>query len=67
MASFRVKTSGNVITAQAFSDAAGTTQIGTDNVYTASSSTQTTKYGIIVTPASYGQGTTLSNVTITKN
>ena len=44
-----------------------TTQIGTDNVYTASSSTQTTKYGIIVTPASYGQGTTLSNVTITKN
>ena len=66
-AAFRVKTSGNQITAQAYSNTDFTGQIGSDNVYTATSPVRTKKFGLSIGPSSYNQGTTISKVSITKN
>ena len=63
-ASLRLTTSGNSITAKAYSGAGQTTQIGSDVT-----STQTaggTTHGIILAPGGYYQGTTVDNLSISK-
>lgn len=66
--SLRVKTKGNQITAQAFSDANLVTQIGTDLVYTATGATVTTKYGLAISPSAYQQSAIIGTaVNITRN
>jgi hypothetical protein len=53
--SLKVFTSGNQITAKAFSDTNFVTQIGTDLVHTATGATVGTQYGIAVSPSAYNQ------------
>jgi hypothetical protein len=66
--SLRVTTSGNQITARAFSDTDLVTQIGSDLVYTATGATVNTKYGIAVSPSAYNQSAIIgSSVDITRN
>ena len=66
-AAFRVKTSGDVITIQAYSDSGLTSQIGSDMVYTATGSTKSTKFGLAISPSSYNQTSTVSKITIDRN
>jgi hypothetical protein len=56
--------SGTTITAKAFSDSTATTQVGSDLVYTATGAAVTPMYGIVITPSSYAQGTTIGSITI---
>jgi hypothetical protein len=66
--SLRITTSGNQITARAFSDTDLVTQIGSDLVYTATGATVNTKYGIAVSPSAYNQSAIIgSSVDITRN
>jgi hypothetical protein len=53
--SLRVATSGNVITAQAFSDTALTNQLGSTVTYTATSPTTTSKYGVSLAASTSNQ------------
>ncbi len=64
---FRVKTTGNQITMQAYSDTAMTTQIGSDTNYTPSSPTKTKRFGLSIGPSAYNQGTSISSVIIKRN
>ena len=66
--SLLVSTSGNQITAKAYSDTNFVTQIGTDLVYTATGATVNTKYGIAVSPSAYNQSAIIgTSVDITRN
>lgn len=62
--SLRVTTSGSQITTKAYSDAAQVTQIDSDWVYTPTGVALTPKYGIVVTPTNYSQGSTIGDITI---
>jgi hypothetical protein len=66
-AAFRVKTTGNQITASAYSDSSQVTQIGSDLVYTATGATITAQNGIMIIPSTYNQGSTIDSVEIKKN
>lgn len=66
-AAFRVKTSGDQITVQAYSNADLTSQIGSDLTHNASSPTKTKRFGLSIGPSSYNQGTAISNVIIKRN
>lgn len=63
----RLKTSGNQIEVTAYSDTSATSQIDSPITYTATGSTQTKKYGLVVSPATYGQGTTVGEITVNPN
>jgi hypothetical protein len=66
--SLRVTTSGNQITARAFSDTNFVTQIGSDLIHTATGATVNTKYGIGVSPSVYNQSAIIgTSVDITRN
>lgn len=66
--SLRVSTSGNQITARAFSDNNFVTQIGTDLVHTASGATINTKYGIAISPSAYNQSAIIgTSVDVSRN
>ena len=66
--SLKVWTSGNQITARAFSDTNFVTQIGSDLVYTATGATITTQYGIGVSPSAYNQSAIIgTSVDISRN
>ena len=58
--------SGNQITARAYSDA-GSSQIGSDLVYTATGATITPTYGIVITPQPVSQGTVVGQLEIIRN
>lgn len=62
--SLKITTSGSQITTKAYSDAAQVTQIDTDWVYTPTGVSLTPKYGILVTPTNYNQGSTIGDITI---
>lgn len=63
----KVSISGTQLTTKAYSDSAMTTQIGSDWVYTPTGVTVTPKYGIVLSPTNYSQGTTIDEVDITLN
>jgi hypothetical protein len=66
--SLKIFTSGNQITAKAFSDNNFVTQIGSDLVHTATGATVTTAYGIGVSPSAYNQSAIIgTSVNITRN
>jgi hypothetical protein len=65
--SLRIKTSGTQITAQAFSDTALATQIGSDLVYTATGAAITSTYGITLYTSASSQGYTVGTTDITYN
>lgn len=56
-----ISTSGNNITAKAYSDTNKTSQLGTTLSYSASSPTKGFNVGIIKTPSNYNQGSTVAN------
>ena len=62
--SLKITTSGTQITTKAYSDTAQVTQIGSDWVYTATGAAVTPKYGIVVAPTNYNQGSTIGDITI---
>lgn len=62
--SLKITTSGTQITTKAYSDTAQVTQIGSDWVYTATGASVTPKYGIVVAPTNYNQGSTIGDITI---
>lgn len=53
-----VRTNGEQITVKPYSDTNLVSQIGEDLVYTATGAEITPKFGITISPSSYGQGTT---------
>lgn len=63
----RIKTKNNDIRVTAYSDAAGTTVIDSEVLYTPSSPTKTNRFGLVVSPASYNQGSTFNGITINQN
>ena len=66
--SLKVFTSGNQITARAFSDTNFVTQIGSDLVYTATGATLTSQYGISVSPSAYNQSAIIgTSIDISRN
>lgn len=65
--SILVSTSGNQITARAFSDTNLVTQLGSDLVYTATGAVVSTTYGISIAPTQYAQSDTIgSSVNISR-
>lgn len=60
------KTSGTA-TIKPYSDTALSTQIGSDLTYTPTGVAINAKYGIMVKPSSYSQGTTIDEITIETN
>jgi hypothetical protein len=62
--SLRITTNGSQITTKAYSDANQVTQIGSDWIYTPTGVALTPKYGIVVTPTNYSQGSTIGDITI---
>jgi hypothetical protein len=56
--SLLVRTNGEQITVKPYSDTNLVSQIGEDLVYTATGAEITPKFGITISPSSYGQGTT---------
>jgi hypothetical protein len=63
-----VSTSGNQITARAFSDNNFVTQIGSNLVHTATGATVNTKYGIAVSPSAYNQSAIIgTSVDVSRN
>ena len=65
--SMRIKTSGNEITVQTYSDSGLVSQIGSDMVYTASGVTIESEFGIVVKPSSSYQGYSIGEIAINKN
>lgn len=57
----KVKLTGNTITTKAYSDANQISQIGNDLVYTATGAEINTKFGLVISPSIYGQGTTAAS------
>ena len=64
--SFRVKTSGEQITTQVYSDPDLVTQIGSDLVYTPTNVSFTNRFGITL-KSSENQGTTVDEINISRN
>jgi hypothetical protein len=62
-----ISTSGNNITAKAYSDTNKTSQLGTTLSYSASSPTKGFNVGIIKTPSNYNQGSTVANFVASVN
>lgn len=60
-AAVKVTTSGNSITAQAYSDVGLTSTLGSALTYTATSPTRTVNHGIIKAPSNYSQGSTVDS------
>jgi hypothetical protein len=67
ISAFRVKTSNNVITIQAYSDYNFSSQIGSDLTYAADNPTKTKRFGLAISPSSYGQGSTINKISIDRN
>lgn len=67
IASLRVQTSGNQITAKAYSDTNLVTQVGDTLVYTATGAVLEQRFGITVVPSSYAQGYSIGEVAIDSN
>lgn len=67
IAAFRAKTSGNVVTVQAYSDSNLANKIGSDLTYTTDGSSQGTKFGLAISPSSYSQGLDISKIVIDRN
>lgn len=66
--SLKIFTSGNQITAKAYSDTNFVTQIGTDLVHTATGATVNTTYGIAVSPSAYNQSAIIgTSINIDRN
>lgn len=66
--SLKIFTSGNQITARAYSDTNFVTQVGSDLVYTATGATVNTKYGIAVSPSAYNQSAIIgTSVDVSRN
>lgn len=65
--SFRVKTSGNEIQIQAFQNNDFTSQIDGTLTYTPTSVNVETNFGIMISPSSYDQQTTVDDVEIKRN
>jgi len=67
--SFRVKTKGNLIQVQAYSDDYGQTVYGSENVYDATSENpqRTNRFGIMITPATMDQANYSSGIRIEIN
>lgn len=65
--SLRVETSGNQITAKAYSDTNLVTQVGNDLVLTATGAVLEKRFGITVVPSSYEQGYSIGEVAIDSN
>jgi hypothetical protein len=66
--SLKIFTSGNQITARAYSDTNFVSQVGSDLVYTATGATVTTTYGIAVSPSAYNQSAIIgTSVDISRN
>jgi hypothetical protein len=63
----RLKTSGTQIEITAYSDTNATSQIDSPITYNATGATPTKKYGLVISPATYGQGTTVGDITINPN
>ena len=62
--SFKVLVRGSQITTKAYSDTALASQIDSDLVYTPTGVAVTARYGIMVKPSSYAQGSTVDEVQI---
>lgn len=65
--SFKVKTSGNQIQIDAFSGSDFTSQIDGTLTYTPTSVNVETRFGIMISPSSYDQQTTIDDVEIKRN
>jgi hypothetical protein len=65
--SFRVKTKKDEITIEAFSDDNHTTKIGGDIIFTPTGVAVTPKFGIILKPSPFNQGTSIDGIEITRN
>lgn len=66
--SLKIFTSGNQITARAYSDTNFVTQIGSDLVYTATGATVNTRYGIAVSPSAYNQSAIIgTSIDVSRN
>lgn len=65
--SFKVKTSGSQIQVDAFSGSDFTSQIDGTLTYTPTSVNVDTKFGIMISPSSYDQQTTIDDVEIKRN
>lgn len=65
--SLRVKTNDKVISAQAYSDSAGSTPQGSEQTYNATSAQKTNMFGITVVPSVYQQGNSSSGIVIDQN
>lgn len=64
----KVITNGSTgLTIRPYSDTSATTQIGSDLTYTASGASIKTQFGIIVAPATFGQGSTTGELSVVKN
>lgn len=62
--SLRIVTSGSQITTKAYSDTDQVIQVDSDWVYTPTGVALTPKYGIVVTPTNYNQGSTIGDAQI---
>lgn len=67
LGSLRVTTSGNQITAKAYSDTNLVTQVGNSLVFTATGAVLENRFGITVVPSSYSQGYSIGEVAIDSN
>lgn len=67
--SFRVKTRGNVITAQTYTDSDGLVRQSQEFSHDASSSSpnKTNKFGLVITPSTFGQGNSSGGINISSN
>jgi hypothetical protein len=65
--SILVQTSGNQITAKAFSDVIPVNQVGDDLIYTATGAIINTRYGISISKAEYENDTIASSVKIERS
>ena len=63
-AAIKVTTSGNSITARAYSDTAMTSQLGSSLTYSPASPTKGTQHGIIKAPTDYSQGSTVDDFSV---
>jgi len=65
--SFRVKTNKDQLTIQSYSDANHVTKIGSDIIFTPTGVAITPKFGILLKPSSFNQGTAIDGIQITRN
>jgi hypothetical protein len=57
----KVRLTGNVISTKTYSDANQISQIGEDLVYTATGAEVNPRFGLIISPSTFGQGTTAAS------